>query len=77
MIGLVVRWICGQIEGSMLYLHMYIHRHRDTHRTLGHRLRHEWEIKLVGCLVFKNLDLGIRKAWDQMLAVPLLADQPH
>lgn len=54
----------------MLYLYMYIHTHGS-----GHRLRPEWEIKLEGFLVVKNLDMGIRQAWDQMLALPLLADQ--
>lgn len=28
-------------------------------------------------LVVKNLDLGIRLAWDHMLGLPLLADHPR
>lgn len=70
MINFVVRWTCVQIGRSMLYLYMYIHTHGS-----GHRLRPEWEIKLEGFLVVKNLDMGIRQAWDQMLALPLLADR--
>lgn len=67
----VVRWIQVKVRGSILCLYMNIHTYTHTHFW---RLRPEWVV-ILECFLVKNLDFRIEQAWDQMLALPLQADQ--
>lgn len=47
----------------------------SCNRTCTQRLRSEWMVILECFLVVKNLGFGIEQASDEMLVLPLLADQ--